>query len=360
MRHPLGSETNSVYNSAVNNYARMPARYGPRDDRYTSYTGKGSILPTEHAKLTSLFTPAQVSFHLGDITCHELFRHLIELIESGKHTIDVENTYRQVLKRKSCGIALVQSAVAVIHVRIKDIEDLRMAIGIVPGGLRCAAALKGLACDIEGLSSVKFVAMILAPIDDPTGYLKTISAITRAFQQDNFIDRVFSQDDPNGVWNIFDESEVYLPEYLKARDIMTENYSCLRDSDSLSHAIDTFCQLGVSELAVLDADGDLVGIAGEDELIRICLPEYITWMEDLTPVLNFEPFAEILRHEARVPLIEIMRFSDSYATVDENSPAIQVAKVMMRRDVRMVYVVRDKKLLGVITIQDFIHKVLRA
>jgi CBS domain-containing protein len=83
-------------------------------------------------------------------------------------------------------------------------------------------------------------------------------------------------------------------------------------------------------------------------------------MEDLTPVLNFEPFAEILRHEAKVPLVEIMLFQDRYATVDVKSPAIQVAKVMMRRDVRQVYVVRDKRLLGVITIQDFIHKVLRA
>jgi CBS domain-containing protein len=33
---------------------------------------------------------------------------------------------------------------------------------------------------------------------------------------------------------------------------------------------------------------------------------------------------------------------------------------MMRRDVRQVLVVRDKKLMGIISIQDFIHKVLRA
>ena len=96
------------------------------------------------------------------------------------------------------------------------------------------------------------------------------------------------------------------------------------------------------------------------ELIRVCLPEYVTWMEDLTPILNFEPFAEILRRESQLPLLEIMQFSERYATVDEESPAIQVAKVMLRRDVRQVYVVRDNNLLGVITIQDFIHKVLRA
>ena len=116
----------------------------------------------------------------------------------------------------------------------------------------------------------------------------------------------------------------------------------------------------MNELPVVDADGDLVGIVSEEELIRLCLPEYITWMEDLSPILNFEPFAEILRREAYMPVMEIMVFADRFATVDEATPAIQVAKVMMRRDVRQVLVLRDKKLMGIISIQDFIQKVLRA
>ena len=98
----------------------------------------------------------------------------------------------------------------------------------------------------------------------------------------------------------------------------------------------------------------------EEELIRLCLPEYITWMEDLSPILNFEPFAEILRREATMPVMEIMVLADRYATVDEATPAVQVAKIMMRRDVRQVLVVREKSLLGIISIQDFIQKVLRA
>ena len=317
-------------------------------------------MPSEQIKLTALFTPEQVICHLDEMTCHEAFRHLIERIGAGNHTVDIETTYQQVLMRKGCGIALVHPGFAVIHVRVKGLEQLRIAVGTSRKGFHCAAAVDGLACDVDGLSSVKLIVMVLAPLDDPTGYLRTIAALTRACGQASFIERVFSQDDPDSVWNIFEETEEYLPAYLTARDIMNENFSFLRDKDSLSNAIDAFCQLGVIELPVIDADGDLVGIASEDELIRICLPEYITWMEDLTPVLNFEPFAEILRHEAKVPLVEIMLFQDRYATVDVKSPAIQVAKVMMRRDVRQVYVVRDKKLLGVITIQDFIHKVLRA
>lgn len=315
---------------------------------------------SEHVKLSSLFAPAQVTCHLDEMTCHEAFHYLIELIADGKNTVDVEETYQQVLARKSCGIAFVQPDVAVIHVRVKGMEQLRMAIGTSSKGFHCAATIEGGVCTVGGLSSVKLIIMVLAPLDDPTGYLRSIAALNQACRQEGFIEQVFRQEEPENVWKTFDEANEYLPAYLVARNIMNADFSHLHDTDTLSHAIDAFCRLGVSELPVIDTDGDLIGIAAEDELIRVCLPEYITWMEDLTPILNFEPFAEILRRESHVPLLEIMQFSDRYATVDEESPAIQVAKVMLRRDVHQVYVVQDKKLLGVITIQDFIHKVLRA
>ena len=61
-----------------------------------------------------------------------------------------------------------------------------------------------------------------------------------------------------------------------------------------------------------------------------------------------------------MPVVEIQLLADRYATVDEETPAIQVAKVMMRRDVRQVLVVRGNKLMGIISVQDFIQKILRA
>ena len=312
-----------------------------------------------NVKLSSLFAPDQVACNLDELTCHEAFHHLIELIYGGC-TVDAEDTYQQVLARKSCGIALVPPGVAVIHVRVKGLEQLRMAVGTTSKGIRCAATIEGGACIAAGLSSVKLIIMVLAPLDDPTGYLRCIAALNHACRQEGFVEQVYRQEKPENIWKTFEEANEYLPGYLVARDIMNADFPHLHDTDTLSHAIDAFCRLGVSELPVVDVDGDLIGIAAEVELIRVCLPEYVTWMEDLTPILNFEPFAEILRRESQLPLLEIMQFSERYATVDEESPAIQVAKVMLRRDVRQVYVVRDNNLLGVITIQDFIHKVLRA
>jgi CBS domain-containing protein len=210
------------------------------------------------------------------------------------------------------------------------------------------------------LGRIHLLAVILAPLDDPAGYLLGVAALRRVCHRDGFLKRLTALQDPAHVWQCFADVGERLSAYVAARDIMRTDFPRLRDTDTLSDAIDSFCTEGVSELPVLDADGDLIGLVTEDELIRVCLPDYITWMDDLSPILNFEPFAEILRRESRMPVVEIMVFAERYATVDEDTPAIQVAKVMMRRNVRQVYVVHDKRLLGVITLQDFIHKVLRA
>jgi CBS domain-containing protein len=321
---------------------------------------KERYMPDENIKLSSLFTPAQVLCHMEDSTCHEAYRSLIELLGGTNHSLDTDSVYEQILKRKSCGITSVTPEVAVVHVRVEGLKQMRMAVGTTLRAPRCVALAEGGYCSQANAETTRLVVLILAPLDDPGGYLRAIAALSKACRREGFVEHVVSLDAPEQVWQAFEESNQQLPVYVKAGDIMRHDYPLLHQTDSLSNAIDTFCQRDVSELPVVDADGDLAGIVTQDELIRVCLPEYITWMEDLSPVLNFEPFAEVLRRESSVPVIEIMLFDEHYATVSEDSPAIQVAKVMMRRNVRRVYVVRDKKLLGVITIQDFIHKVLRA
>ena len=310
--------------------------------------------------LSSLFSPAQVLCGTHGTRLEETTRRLIELIAASDSSIDSEAVYQLVLARKRCGVMLLQPRVAVVHARIAGLQRLRMALATSREGQICCPDREDFVYAEAESVPANLIVLMLAPVDDPASYLRAIAALAAICRRENFVEFLLTLDNPQLVWKSIEETGVGLPEYVAARDIMRTDFVRLQDSDSLCSAIDLFCKEGLSELPVVDADGDLVGIVSEAELIRLCLPEYITWMEDLSPILNFEPFAEILRREAHMPVMEIMVFADRYATIDEATPAIQVAKVMMRRDVRQVLVVRDKKLLGVISMQDFIHKVLRA
>jgi CBS domain-containing protein len=316
---------------------------------------------TETAKLSALFTPRQILCHVEGLGCEQLVRDLIDRIAAENQSLNTENIHHDILERESCGVAVVCPGVAVIHVRAPRLDRVFAAMATTRAGLCCTVGNGATGCRAgDQLSAVRLVVLMLAPLDEPAGYLRGVSALSRICRQRGFLDELLAVDAPGEVWHLFDRQNLALPDYISAADIMSTDFPCLHTDDSLNAAIDAFCTLGVSEIAVADADGDFAGIVTEDELLRVCLPEYITWMEDLSPVLNFEPFAEILRQEASLPLLEIMLFPERYATVGERTPAIQVAKIMMRRDVRQVYVVREKRLLGVVTIHDFIHKVLRA
>jgi CBS domain-containing protein len=138
---------------------------------------------------------------------------------------------------------------------------------------------------------------------------------------------------------------------------MQSEFISVRYDDTCEKAIDLFTRYQLADLPVIDDEGKLVGLVTADALLRVCLPDYILWMQDLSPIINFEPFVALLRNEGKTWLADIM--SDDYVTVSEDSPAIEVAKGMCRRGVRQVLVVRGDELVGVITIEDFITKVLR-
>jgi len=317
-------------------------------------------LTDQSIALSSLFSPGQILSGAQGTRVEETIRQMIELITGSDSSIDSKAVYQLVLARKRCGVMLLQPGVVVVHVRIAGLQRLRLALATSREGQLCCPDREDFVCVETEAVSANLIVLMLAPADDPAIYLRAVAALSAICRREGFVEFLAALDTPELVWKTLAETGAALPDYVAARDIMRTDFARLRDTDSLYSAIDLFCSEGVTELPVVDADGDLVGIVSEEELIRLCLPEYITWMEDLSPILNFEPFAEILRREAYMPVMEIMVLADRYATVDEATPAIQVAKVMMRRDVRQVLVVRDKELMGIISIQDFIHKVLRA
>jgi len=304
-------------------------------------------------QISSLFSPNEVFFAKSGVDEEGVIHKLIELIGKTGKLGDIEEAFSVIIDRKCCSLSYLQPEIAVFHARVPGMKSLRLALAIDPNGIEC--------CWTTGENAtVKLVFLILTTLEEPGEYMRTVTALSSVCQSKGFPERLYAMEDPDKVWAYFDKLDIELPDYVTAGDIMRTTFHSLRDKDSLREAIDAFCRYDTVELPILDADGDLVGVVSEDELIRICLPEYITWMEDLSPILDFQPFAEILLRERDMPVVEIQLLADRYATVDEATPAIQVARVMMRRDVRQVLVVRGNKLMGVISVQDFIQKILRA
>lgn len=294
-------------------------------------------------------------FNVSDILCQtvltsrdEILLKLLRLLAYNHGIGNVDSAYQSVLERERESPTIIAPGIAVPHARLDALKNIRVAV---------ATSKEGIIYTPESEEKIKLIILILAPKATPGAYLQALSALAKICYDTDTADLVAELPTDKEVWMFFDRGGVILPEYLCARDIMDEVDVKLSDNDTLEDAIDLFVSQGLGDLPVIDKDGDLVGVVTANELLRICLPDYILWMEDLTPIINFEPFAEILRKESKTWLADIM--TDEYATVAEDAPAIQVAKEITKRHMDRAYVIRDEKLVGVVSLHGFLSKILR-
>jgi PTS system nitrogen regulatory IIA component len=302
-----------------------------------------------HIQFSSLFSPAEVVCQTQEKDRDKVLLELLKLLAYHRGIGNVDEAYEAVLARENDMPTIVAPGMAMPHARLDAIGDL--VVGV-------ATSREGIVYDPKQPDSrVKLMVLTLAPKASPGAYLQAISSLAHICQDPSTPDIVASLTTAEQVWSFFDKGGMVLPDHLRAADVMDPVQVKLEEHDTMERAIDLFVRHRLNELPVVDKDGDLIGVVSTYELLRVCLPDYILWMDDLTPILNFEPFAEILRKESKTWLAEIM--TTDYATVEADQPAVQVAKEITRQRTNRAYVVRGKKLLGVASLETFLSKILR-
>jgi mannitol/fructose-specific phosphotransferase system IIA component (Ntr-type) len=296
----------------------------------------------------SLFSP-------DDIICQtEINEHegvIMALLKRLAHSCDIGNVddiYNAVMRREEVQSTIIAPGLALPHVRIHGLKELKIAI---------ATSTKGIAYKKDN-TMVNLIILVIAPKDAPSLYLQILTSISQMLtEKPAVIQEIASLNTSDDVWRYFDHMWGHLPGYVCAGDIMEPVLVSLKDHDTLQTAIDLFVKHDLTDLPVVDKEGEFIGVVTAHALLRVCLPDYILWLEDLSPIIHFEPFADVLRKESNTWHEEIM--STEYAVVDEKAPAIQVAKEITANNSSRAYVLREKKLIGVITLQHFLNKILR-
>lgn len=299
-------------------------------------------------KLSSLFTPEQVACCLGPVTHAESIRLLIDKLKEAKSLDDPTAAFKAIMDREALASTVLLPGLAIPHARLEQLSGPVMAV---------ATSAQGIPFPTEAEGRAKVVIMILTGVTEAGEYLQVLAGVARMFQDAAVVARVASLSTPERVWEFFDRGGGPLPDFVTAADMMRNQVVTLHHTDTLATTIDAFCQHHLYEIPVLDDDDELVGIVAEEEILRLCLPEYILWLEDLQPILQFESFNEVMKDEHVTRLAEIM--SKRFVTVTEDTPAIQVARELMRQGARKILVTRGKKLVGVITLSHFLERVFR-
>lgn len=297
--------------------------------------------------LTSFFSAEEILVHKEGLMRNELIRHLLMHVASCHGFTEAERYYEAVIERENANDTIVANGIAIPHARIDNLQRPYVGIATSASGILFA----------EEEPPVHLVILVLIPRNQPGLYLQILRAMANILRDRNAAHAVSQLQSPEEVMRFFERGGMVLPDYVCAADIMRDDFLALRNSDTLKTAIDCFIAQHISEIPVIDKDGDLVGVVSAKALLKVCLPDYLLWMSDLSPIINFEPFTQVLHKEQSTWLADILLHE--YASVQMKAPAVSVAGEMTRRNASKCYVLNGKKLMGVIDLPVFLNKVFR-
>ena len=302
---------------------------------------------TKELHLTTFFKPEDVLPHCGDMSRDEVIRTLIAGVVTRNKLPGCDGVADEVLAREQVSSTVLMDGLAVPHARVEGLDRPYAAIATSERGIKWS----------EESSKVHIVFLILTPREDPALYLKVVHVLGTMLSDREQFNLVAAMSNAGEIYRFFESGEVYLPRYLTAADIMKREYKALHIDDTLQICINALISEHTSELPVIDSAGRLRGVARADNLLRACMPEHFLWMDDISEILDFEPFVQVLDDESTTPLTTIL--DEKYPTVSPDSPAVQVACEMMRNKSSKCYVCEGDRLVGVVKLTEFLNKIFR-
>lgn len=271
----------------------------------------------------------------------ELLRAMLEMLKRHHPALDLELARHEVSAREQLFPTMVAPGLAVPHARLPGMDAPLMGMICTPAGVDFGS----------DLGKAQVTLLLLTPVDDPNLNLQIVSELARLFCDSTMIDRVLDCSTPAEVLELFGAQHHELKTSLSAGDLMTPPPVILRETDTLADAIRCFATVKWPELVVLDDEGDARGVLALTDLLKYSLPEHLLWMDDLSPIDRFQPFADVLRTANEARVADVMR--EEFLSVDKTVPAIQVAKLFTVHQLRLLTITDRGRFAGVIELKSF-------
>ncbi len=297
-----------------------------------------------------LFQEKNILCGLKATTRDAAIRELTTHLHGSEGGFALETAIAHVLARERGEPTVLAQGLALPHARLDHLTRMLAAVGLSRDGVDFG---------LPGGTPVRAILLILTPKSDPGAYLKMLVGLSRLMSQTGMPERLALCATPREACGVLQKLPEHLPPYLSAAHIMDPDPPTVRESDTLGTAIEALCRTTVTDLPVVDEEGDLRGILASEDLLRLSLPEHLLWMEDLSSIRDFQPFADLLRREGETRVADVMR--ESPIKVAPDTPAIEVARIFLRHPgLRMILVLQGRRFLGTINVHTFVAELFWA
>jgi CBS domain-containing protein/mannitol/fructose-specific phosphotransferase system IIA component (Ntr-type) len=294
-------------------------------------------------RLSELVTAERVIVPLDAATPADAARELIRrLVETGA-VHEPEKLRERVAEELGEDTVAMGDRAFVMHYRTDAVRELVVALGTTSEPIRRATD------DVEA-PGARIALVIVAPRQFAARYLQVLGAFARALANPRVVDAILAATGPSELASLHELREYELPEQLLVRDMMSTRPRTTSPDAPLRDAALQIARAGIGALPVVEADGLLVGMLSERELIRHLLTAYLQG-PSARASLGAAPAAGAHRLVRDVMTRQVL-------CVSSEQPLAEVASIMVNKDLDGVPVVRDGRVVGFLTRGDIIRKLL--
>ena len=148
---------------------------------------------------------------------------------------------------------------------------------------------------------------------------------------------------------------------LTAGNVMTRDPVTVTADTSLRHVAKLLARHHISGVPVIDADNHIVGMVTENDLLQWSDKpgeRQAWWLDMLAEGYDLSPdWLDSIQTERE--MVRAVMKSD-IVSVSEDSPVFEVAKILVAKAIKRVPVVRDGRLVGIVSRADLVGALARS
>ncbi|MFH1373686.1 MAG: PTS sugar transporter subunit IIA [bacterium] len=299
-------------------------------------------------KLANLLMERRIKIELEARTKADAVQELLELVRREGVRIDYDAVLTSIREREEVEDTSYGRGVAFPHARTDAVEEMFILIGISKTGLEDKT---------PDNVPVHLVCLLLTPSTIAKLYLQTLSGLAAFARVPGTLEKLLTVKTERDVIKLISSANVTVDKELMVKDVMRLDVVTVTTDDTLKDVANKMFRHRLSALAVVDENRKLLGVINDRDLIKAALPDYQALISNLNYSLDVEPFEELLKQEDKIKVSQLFR--EHYEVTTPETRIVEVAAMMIFKDVVRVFVTSEDNLVGVLLRKDIVNMIIR-
>jgi CBS domain-containing protein len=298
--------------------------------------------------LADFLLPALTVVPLESETVEGAARILRDRVVASGGVTDADKLRRRMNEDRPEDLVAMGDRAFLLHYRTDATAVLCVAIGTSPHQI----------CRDLGDSDrqcARILLLVVAPPRYAARYLQVVGAFARFLSDAERVDRVLAQPTAEALIALPELRDYELPQQLMVRELMSDRPRVTEPDTPLREAAREMARSKIGALPVVDAEGRLLGMLTERELIRDLLGTYLH-REMLGVSVRATGATGVLAKDPRRLVRDVM--TRQVLCVSPDQPLAEAASLMVNKDLTRLPVVRDGRLVGLLTRGDIVRKLI--